>query len=504
MKLVTPKMIPEIDRFAIEELGISEIELMRRSAEAVKKAIKNEFPDKKKVLILAGKGNNGGDGYALSALMNSEYDISVYDLFSSGQRSSSGKFYLNEYIRLGGRVNTGFPCKEALDNTDVVVDAIFGTGFCGELSEELISFSNMLSESNTPVVAIDVPLGVDAEFGRVLEGALKADLTVELSYMKVGLLSYPARQYLGKIYYSDLDLPGEKLEKSFTLENYLVDKSEAKILLPKRRADSNKGSFGKALLITGSSKYEGAGRLSLEAALRGGAGITTFISTVSLRDRFIPDFPEAIYEPLLDYTKESTEKILAATKKHNAILIGSGSGVSEKLYNLIREIINTEGAPVVLDADALNSIALYGADVLKKSKRKLVLTPHPMEFSRLTGISVEEINSNRLQVAKAFCEENNCILLLKGAATVITDGKTVYINSTGSSALAKGGSGDALAGLLVSLIAFSSDPLKATALSAYIHGEAGDRLSSIYSDFGVTPKDLPKEMAKVIRDLEIG
>ena len=272
--------------------------------------------------------------------------------------------------------------------------------------------------------------------------------------------------------------------------------------MPERSADTNKGSYGKALLITGSSKYEGAGRLSLEAALRGGAGITTFLSTSALRDRLIPDFPEAIYEPLLDSIEENTAKIISLSKKHTATLIGSGSGASEELYNLVFQILASEGKTVVLDADALNSISLYGdPSVLKKSKRPLVLTPHPMELSRLTGISVEEINSNRITLAKSFAKENNCILLLKGAATIITDGKTLYVNSSGNSALAKGGSGDVLAGLLVSLLAFSENPLKTTALAAFVHGKAGDCLSEIYSEFGVTPKDLPKQIAKTLKSL---
>ncbi len=274
-------------------------------------------------------------------------------------------------------------------------------------------------------------------------------------------------------------------------------------LLPKRAADSNKGSFGKALLITGSKQYEGAGRLSLEAALRGGCGIVTFLSTNSLRDRLISDFPEAIYAPLLDNISEELPKIKELSEKHDSVLVGSGSGISEELLGLIRELSASEGCPLVLDADALNSIARYSdSELIKNSRRQVIITPHVLEFSRLTGIEAESINQNREVLAQSFAQENNCIVLLKGKDTVITDGRITYINKSGSNALSKGGSGDVLAGLLVSMLAFHKSPLQAAALSAYIHGRAADTLSETLSHFGVTPSDLPMQMARQICILE--
>ncbi len=502
MKLVTPDMIPKIDRFAIEVLGIAERELMRRSGEAVLSAAENILPSGGRVLVLAGGGNNGGDGYAFGCLSIGKFDTVIYDVLSKGQRSESGKYYLNEFLARGGSVIEGLPSSEELSRANLIVDALFGTGFKGELSSELIDLSESINAMSVPVLAVDVPLGIDAEYGRAGKGALRADTTVQLSFIKVGLLSYPAREFVGNLVYSDLSLPKESIFSSFTFDEFFVDEEEAVRLLPKRNNNSNKGSFGKALLITGSEKYEGAGRLSLEAALRGGAGIVTYLSSRALRDRLISDFPEAIYAPLLDGLPESTEDILSLAKAHSSALVGSGSGVSEELYLLIKELLESDGAPIVLDADALNSVSSFGSlDVFRNSRRKLILTPHPMELSRLTGVPVSAINSDRLRIAKSFALENQCILLLKGAATIVTDGKITYVNSTGSSALAKGGSGDALAGLIVSLLAFSDDPLGSTALAAYIHGKAGDNLAKIYSDFGVTPSDLPKEMAKAMASL---
>ena len=257
-----------------------------------------------------------------------------------------------------------------------------------------------------------------------------------------------------------------------------------------------------ALLVTGSEEFEGAGRLSLEAALRSGAGIIGYVSTSALRSRLIETFPEAIYHPLLDEPKKNISKICEASKKYSSVLIGSGSDKSEELYELVSALLSEEGSPIVLDADALNSLAEYGsADEIKNSKRVVILTPHPLELSRLAKIPVGEISKNRLKIAKSFAKDNRCILLLKGAQTLVTDGELLYINSTGNTALAKGGSGDVLSGALVSLLAFCDSPLKATALAAYLHGKAGDALSMIYSEFGVTPSDLPKQLAKEIKEL---
>ncbi len=282
----------------------------------------------------------------------------------------------------------------------------------------------------------------------------------------------------------------------------LIDRDTARSLLPLRAENSNKYDFGKALLITGSDKYEGAGRLSLAASLRGGAGITTLISTERLRDRLITDFPEAIYAPLLDNMEENRERILALAESHTSILVGCGSGVSEELYRLLRALLLCDGAPIVIDADGINSLARFGSpEDIRQARRRVILTPHIMEFSRLAGRSAEYINSHREQAAECFAEDTGSVILLKGKNTVITDGSLTYINMTGSSALSKGGSGDVLAGLLVSLLAFMPSPIEAAALSAYLHGKAGDALSNIYSDFGVTPSELPKEIAKTIRSL---
>lgn len=502
MELVSPSMISEIDSYAERVLDIPVVSLMERSGEAVASVVRERIPRGSALLFLCGKGNNGGDGYAAALKLFSDYRVRAIDVFSSGQKSEAGKYFLNEYLKAGGEV-LSFSClSPELLAADAVIDAILGTGATGSLDDSLLSIADAVNSSGKRVIAVDLPLGVNAEDGTASPRAVRAEATVSLSFMKVGLLSYPARELVGEIHSFDLGIPREKIISAFEFKNFLVDRALAESLLPPRGKNTNKGSFGKALLITGSREYEGAGRLSLEAALRGGAGIVGFFSDRYLRDRLIVNYPEAIYYPSME-CDGWREELLSVSSRHNAILIGSGSGVSEKLYRAVSLLLSTEGAPMVIDADGINSLARYGsAEELKCARRTVILTPHPLELSRLSAIPVERINAERLRTAKEFAHRYGIILLLKGAATVITDGQTVYINSSGNSALAKGGSGDALAGLLVSLLASRADPLKVTALAAYIHGAAGDALSDVYSELGVTPSDLPREMARQTAILE--
>ena len=288
------------------------------------------------------------------------------------------------------------------------------------------------------------------------------------------------------------------------VNDYAIDHSLASSLIPKRPDNSNKGTFGKLLLVTGSSDYPGAARLSLEAALRSGVGLTTYLGEGEVCDSLIISFPEVIYKPcsISDMDDEHADSVLTLAAKHSCVLLGSGSSVSSGLYTLLKKLLTTDGVPLVLDADASNVLAAKGEEgraLLRESYRTVILTPHPLELSRISGIAVDEIQSDRISVAKRFAAEYGCILVLKGAATVVTDGTKTYINTSGSSALAKAGSGDVLAGMLASVIASGTDPLSAAALSVYFHGLAADVLAAELSEFGVTPSDLPREIARQLQ-----
>ena len=513
MLLALSSLISEIDKYSEEELGVSVSLLMDRAGSAVADEVRKRVKPGSRVVVLAGKGNNGGDGYAAAIRLMNDYDVTVYDVFSSGQKTDAGKGYLEGFVNLGGKVKPFVlddETKSILAEADCIVDAIFGTGFKGEIPEVISRIAAVVSSSARAVkIAIDVPMGVNADNGSVnLSSVAAMHATVALSFVKPGLVSFPAKSYVGDIVYCDLGLPLDKLALRFDFKYKLVDRDVALSLLPERGENTSKGSFGKLCLITGSEKYRGAAFLTCEAALRGGAGYVMYYGRESLCGELLTNYPEIIYKSIEDIsalTEESAEKLTNELNKCSAILIGSGSGISEGLLLLIRKLLSTEGAPLIIDADAINVLADFGKEgrvAVKEAKRRVVLTPHPLEFARLSGNDVSSVQLNRIDAARKFAAENNCILVLKGAATVITDGERVYVNSTGSNALSKAGSGDVLAGFIASLIASGTSPLDAGALSVWVHGAAADALAKEYSTFGVTPSDLPLEIARQLGKLQ--
>ncbi len=513
MKLALSGMISEIDAYCESTLGISIVTLMQKAGSVIADVVRTRVEKGKRVVILAGKGNNGGDGYAAATMLMNEYKVKVYDIFSAGQKSDAGRYFLNKYLECGGEVVNYACTKEIIDDictSCCIVDAIFGTGFKGEMPEELRILSVKVREAvGVYKIAVDVPLGVNPDDGSISNYAMAVSATISLSYIKPGIISYPARSLVGEIVYSDLGLPEEKIEKVFKFRHFMTDEDIAVSILPHRPDNSNKGTFGKLLCIAGSERYRGAAHLSLEAALRTGVGRVTFLGTKSLIDELSIKYPEAVYIPLAvddELKDEDIERIVALSAEHSATLVGPGSDCTDGLLRLTRALLSSAGTPLILDADAINVLAGMadeGVSLLKHSEREIVLTPHPLEFARLSLSDVATVQQHRLEVAERFAAENKVTLILKGAGTIITDGKDVYINTSGSSALAKAGSGDVLAGAVASIVAEGGDTLvRLSALAAYLHACAGRTLATEYSSFGVTPSDLPQQIAREICYIE--
>lgn len=271
-----------------------------------------------------------------------------------------------------------------------------------------------------------------------------------------------------------------------TTKEYVISK------LPPRATESNKGTYGRVMLICGNGNMRGAAALATLGALRCGAGLVTLASTKEV----INSLSSSIFEAV--FADRDASDIIKASDKMNTIGIGCGMGHDAKEY--IHALIMREGAPLIIDADGINALG-GNAAVLKKAKRNIILTPHPLEFSRLSGLSVDEIQHDREGVAKAFAKKYGVTLLLKGSGTVITDGDSLFVNPTGSSALAKGGTGDVLCGMICAFLAQGCTPLDAAVISAYLHGLAGERLSEIYSEYGVLASEIPAEAARILSEL---
>lgn len=513
MKLAVSSMISEIDSFSAEKLNLSVKELMRKSGEAVADTVRSRVSPGSTVIVLAGKGNNGGDGYAAAVSLMEEYDLTVFDVLGKGQKNEAGRYFLELYKKRGGKLENYEPTDKIhseIKNADCIIDAVFGTGFVGEMPESIRPLAITVREAvETHKIAIDVPLGINSDDGSVSDFVISVEATVALTFIKPGIISYPARAYVGEIIYDSLGLPEEEINKNFQFKYHMVDSEFVRKALPPREKNSNKGTFGKLLIISGSDKYRGAAHLSSEAALRGGVGLVTFVGSGSLIGELSPKYPEIVYKevaPICDIGDEGIREVCQLSEKHTTTLIGSGSDNTHGLLRLTLALLSSEGGTLILDADAINALSEIGERgilAIRNSKRRVLITPHPLEFARLTGDEVASVQLHRLEKAEKFAKENGVVVVLKGASTIITDGESVYINASGSSALAKAGSGDVLAGLIGAMCAQKnmSDQIAAT-VSVYLHGVAGDSLAKEYSAYGVTPSDLPKSIAKQLSLIE--
>ena len=513
MKLAISSMISKIDAISAKTLGLSVKSLMEKSGIAVADTVRARVKSGAAVIVLAGKGNNGGDGYATAVSLMDEYKVTVIDVFGLGQKNEAGKYFLSLYLERGGRLLKYEPTAELhseIKRAGCVIDAVFGTGFVGEMPESIRPLAITVREAvETHKIAIDVPLGINPDDGSVSDFVISVEATVALSFIKPGIISYPARAYVGEIIYNSLGLPGKEIDENFTFKYHMVDADFIKEVLPKIDNNTNKGSFGKLLLITGSEKYRGAAHLTAEAALRGGVGLVRFLGCEALTSELSAKYPEIIYNTLPGASEISEDDINAITelsKKHTATLIGSGSDNTEGLLKITLALLDSEGGTLILDADAINALAGIGEKgiaALREAKRKVIITPHPLEFARLIGDEVSQVQLHRLEKAEKFAKENGVLVVLKGASTIINDGEQVYINASGSSALSKAGSGDVLAGLIGAMCAQGTmtDEIAAT-VSVFLHGAAGDALAKEFSSYGVTPSDLPKRIAAEISEFE--
>lgn len=505
MKLIQPKSIPAIDAGWMQSAGKTEEALIRMAGEAVAKEIL-ALPVKGEVLILVGGGNNGADGYATAlSLHRAGVCARVVDVLGKGQRSEGGRALLAEYCAMLGEPLTADVLRADTDAA-ILVEAVMGSGASGVLSAQAKEVALWLSRQRGYKIAVDVPLGVDADLGEVGDTSLTFDMTVVLSLPKRGLLSYPARELCGKLVFADLDIPVHDFEDFFAGET--VDADYVRTHLPPRAKNSHKGSFGRLQIFGGSRRYRGAAHLAALAALRMGVGLLTLTTEEAVIGTVARRLPELLFDeeaPVSSWTAEDIARKCIESDTASAIVVGPGLGVSRPLYDFLVALTAREGAPLLLDADALGAIAAYAPDVdafFQSAERPIALTPHPLELGRLIGRTAKAVQEKRMRITMEYAKKWRVSLLLKGAGTLIADEERLLINTTGSSALAKGGSGDVLSGAVGALLAQGVSATEALAIGAYLHGAAGDTLADELSEYGVLPSELARGMAKEIKKIK--
>jgi ADP-dependent NAD(P)H-hydrate dehydratase / NAD(P)H-hydrate epimerase len=510
MRIVTGNEMRQIDQAAGSRYGIPSNILMENAGIGVVNVIEEYFPELHdlKILVVCGKGNNGGDGFVVARhLINNGAKVSVVLLGKKYEIKGDAKINL-EILETGflkvieikdivqlKRIVTGF-------NPDVVIDAIFGTGFSGSPKGIYAQVINLINQLKSFVVAVDISSGVNADDGSVPGEAIMADTTVTMEFLKRGHILFPGRRYCGDVWVADIGIPVNKIENEGN--DFLIDSEMVRNGLPKRLAEGHKGTFGTALILAGSRGFSGAAALTSLAALRGGAGLVKL------------GVPEAIINPIekkvtevvkfsLPQTKAQTfafsglELILKQLKSADVLALGPGITTHPETKQLELEILRQVGIPVVIDADGINNLS---PATLKKIKAPKVLTPHPGELSRLIGKSPTEINDQRIEICSKYAREFNSVLVLKGAPTIISSptGK-VYVNPTGNNGLGSGGTGDVLTGIITGLIAQGSSLLNAAIAGVYLHGLAADLAVDEKTEYSLIAGDLIKYLPKAIKEV---
>ncbi|KPU43404.1 bifunctional NAD(P)H-hydrate repair enzyme Nnr [Oxobacter pfennigii] len=512
MKIADSKEMKAIDNYAIQNFGIPGIVLMENAAIKVAKHVLGAiFRLKgKRITLICGKGNNGGDGFAVARLLYvSGIKIDVYLI--GNDKDIKGDALINYKIlnNIGLKVTSidAQNLAELYDNLkscDIIIDAILGTGTRGEVTGLYKKSIDLINGSQAYVISVDIPSGIDADTGKILGTAVRADKTVTFVIPKIGLYTYPGAAFTGEIAVEDISIPCEAIEKQNISVNLLTPEY-IKGLLPVRRKDTNKGSYGRAVIIGGSENMMGAPAMSGLAALKSGAGIVEVCVPQSIKERVAPVLMEAIVHGLDEkdgtISLSSLDKIKNIIKKASSLSIGPGISKSDDLKKLLFSLIEFSDIPLIIDADGLNILS-EDTSILRKAKGQIIITPHPGEMSRLIGKSIDYIQINRTECAREFSSIYNVITLLKGTNTIIAQPSgEVYINPTGNPGMAKGGSGDVLTGIISSFAAMGLKPIGAVNAGVYIHGLAGDLASKELGEYGMKAGDIIEFIPAAIKSI---
>lgn len=514
LRILSDLQMKAVEQTAAEN-GMSFLRLMENAGSACAKIIKDKLLDvplkSKNITILCGNGKNGGDGFVIARkLYESGYSVSIILVF--GQPKDADSIEMMKMLKSLSVHIYDVDVKSTaklIDSAEVVVDCIFGTGFYGQASEKVALVFDMINQRSAGVVSIDLPSGSICNSGDKTEHFVKPNLTIAISSLKPVHVLMPAAKSCGDVVVADIGISERFYSEWASDYLYTLNDEEVKKMLLPVNLLANKGDFGHILSICGSKNMPGAAVIAANGAVFSGAGLVTAA------------FPECAYaaisskltEPLLlplESNREGTlselaiNRLLKASKKATAILIGCGLGNNKDTKIIVEQIIKTARCPIVLDADGLNAIS-DNLDLLKNASCPLVLTPHPGEMSRLTGLSISDVQKNRIKTAQDFAQEYGVVLVLKGANTVVAqqDNYQTYINPTGNPGLATGGSGDLLSGILVSFLAQGMTAGEASKAAVYIHGLTADTAVIDLSYRGLTPTACIKMLPSVISRFEV-
>ncbi len=514
MRVLNTQQMREADRQTIDEIGIPEIVLMENAGRQAVAAMEAAFEDldASKVAVLCGRGNNGGDGFVVArTLAQRGIEAIVFLLGSVSDVRGTARTNLEILGRIGLTVVEITNAQEwelhftEVSECDLIVDAIVGTGFHGQLTGLLETVVADVNGLGAPVVAIDLPTGVSADSPELEGEAIEASMTVTLAAPKIPLILPPADAYGGDLVIADIGIPGAVIDELEGPWVELLTRERMRELVPTRAAESHKGDFGRVLVIAGSFGKTGAAHLTALGALKSGAGLLTVATPRSCVPTIAAMMPEYMTEPLeetaagtIDFS--AVERVL--DMKADVIAIGPGLGQDPSTAAFVQAIVERAGVPLVLDADGLNAFAGDPERLTGRDGVDLIITPHPGEMARLLNVSIEQVQADRLEHAREFAVAHRVYVVLKGHRTVIAGPESrTFVNLTGNAGMATGGTGDLLTGMIAAWFAQILDAEGACKLAVYLHGTAGDLAEADEGEGALLPTDMAARLGDAVLEL---
>ena len=485
------------DQYTIQKLGVPSLELMEHAAQACVQVLEDEKVDLSHVCVVCGSGNNGGDGFAIARILqNNRYSVETFCVGNPEHYTEETQEQMHRLQECGGKITYGMPQE---DSYSVVIDAVFGVGLSRKVEGRYRQVIEQMNRMRGTKFAVDIPSGLSATTGCILGCAFKADYTVTFQLKKIGLELSQGRTMAGRVIVPDIGISTDSICEDQEIVR-TAGKDIYRKMLPDRPEDSNKGTYGRLLVIAGSKGMAGAAYLNAHAAYMTGAGLVRIYTSSDNREILQTLLPEAIVTTYEEYNKE---ELLSLLTWADSVCIGSGLGMSRLSEKILKTVIEYVKVPCLIDADGLNLLAENKNYLNQMAERRFVITPHMKEMSRLTGISVEELKADRIQILKDFSSRYRITCVLKDSRTLIaSEEKGIRMNLTGNSAMAKAGSGDVLAGVISGWMVQEKEAEDAAELGTYIHGLSGDLAKFEKGVYSVMARDLIEYISKALMKLE--
>lgn len=485
------------DQYTIQKLGVPSLELMEHAAQACVQVLEDEKVDLSHVCVVCGSGNNGGDGFAIARILqNNRYSVETFCVGNPEHYTEETQEQMHRLQECGGKITYGMPQE---DSYSVIIDAVFGVGLSRKVEGRYRQVIEQMNQMRGTKFAVDIPSGLSATTGCILGCAFKADYTVTFQLKKIGLELSQGRTMAGRVIVPDIGISTDSICEDQEIVR-TAGKNIYRKMLPDRPEDSNKGTYGRLLVIAGSKGMAGAAYLNAHAAYMTGAGLVRVYTSSDNREILQTLLPEAIITTYEEYNKE---ELLSLLTWADSVCIGSGLGMSRLSEKILKTVIEYVKVPCLIDADGLNLLAENKNYLKQMAERRFVITPHMKEMSRLTGTPVEELKADRIQTLKDFISRYRITCVLKDSRTLIaSEEKGIRMNLTGNSAMAKAGSGDVLAGVISGWMVQGKEAEDAAELGTYIHGLSGDLAKFEKGVYSVMARDLIEYISKALMKLE--